>query len=57
MYNERSLTLPYRGDNTIQGPITRALTRDITNRTQVPDFKLRLEVFKRDGACFSEMIE
>jgi hypothetical protein len=57
MYSERSLTLPYRGDNTIQGPITRAFTRDITNHTQVPDFKLRLEVLRRDNAGFSEMIE
>jgi len=57
MYSESSLTLPYKGDNTIQGPIAKAFTRDISNRTQVPDIKLRLQVLKRNGAGFSEMIE
>jgi hypothetical protein len=57
MNSERSLTLPYRRDNTIQSPVIRAFIRDITNCTQVPDFKLRVEVLRRDGTGLSEMIE
>jgi len=57
MNSERSLTLPYRRDNTIQSPVIRACTRDITNCTQVPDFKLRVEFLRRDGTGLSEMIE
>jgi hypothetical protein len=57
MNSERSLTLLYRRDNTIQSPVSRAFTRDIANYTQVPDFKLRVEVLRRDGTGLSEMIE
>jgi hypothetical protein len=31
--------------------------RDITNCTQVPNFKLRLEILRRNGIDLSKMIE
>jgi hypothetical protein len=55
--SECCLTFPYIRDNTIQSPISRAFTRDISSCTQVPDFKLRVEVLKKDGTSLSEMIE
>jgi len=55
--SECCLTFPYRRDNTIQSPITQAFNRDISSCTQVPDFKLRAEVLKKDGTSLSEMIE
>jgi hypothetical protein len=57
MNSKGSFTLPNRGNNTIQSPVAWAFARDITNCTQVPDFKLRLEILRRNGTGLSKMIE
>ena len=57
MNSKWSFTLPNRGNNTIQSLVARAFARDITNRTQVPYFKLRQEILRRDGTCLCKMIE
>jgi hypothetical protein len=41
----------------LQSLVARVLTRDISYCTQVPDFKLRLEILRGDGIGLGEVDE